>query len=157
MSSDHSTSTEAAGGDLTTESSNAYGPSTSFDSQEVMLRAERCDTIIVTDVMRCDADIELPQSYDVVQRTETYFGPELMLEAAQCNYLLIAPGPDRQLDLYIDTSDHGEPRSWKRIAEITAEIDETPSYDLCPQCGNPLRSVYHERMAAIGRCPGAAD
>lgn len=130
------------------------GPTTDHGSRKTMLRAERRDELALTDVERRFGSGEVPTSYEVVQRTTTYFGPELLLAANGCNFLLTAPGPDTDLLLWREQSnERGYRTGWDRIAEVRVSIDETPRYEICDQCGNPLRSEEHERLSMLGRCP----
>lgn len=130
-------------------------PETNYSSRKAILRAERGDTIRIT-VERSLEDHQAPETVTVVQRTETYYGPELLLEDGQRNYRLTAPAPDRGLILWRDVVDEDEFRlGWKRAAEVSVEIDAIGQYEMCDQCGNPLRTLEHERLSRMDRCPGA--
>lgn len=148
------TSTGIYSSNQDTSDSPAVGPVTTYESRSVMLRAERRDEIVITEIISEHVGGELPNTYTVVQRTETYYGPELLLYSDESNYLLIAPGPDCQLMLLVDTSNDDERRSWERVAEVTAEIKDIEQYEICDQCGNPIRSLQHERLSSFGQCPG---
>jgi len=133
-------------------------PITEPDSKKVMLRAERNDQIQIVDVVkRLQQSEDIPSEATVARRTNPYFGPKLVLSANDRNYLLTAPGPDTQLLLWAGNYlDDGDRYGWNRLAEVTAQFTEDqPQYDLCPECGQPIQSVEHERMAAFGRCPGS--
>lgn len=134
-------------------------PVTDSDAKTVMLRAERHDVLERTGVVERFTSAALPRAFTVVQRTTTYYGPRLLLEAADANWLLTAPGPDTQLLLWREhTDDAGYRERWAHAAEITATIADTDQYDVCGQCGNPIRSAEHERLATLGECPaGPAD
>jgi hypothetical protein len=130
------------------------GPTTNYESRKVILRSEHGDTISLGQIEQQFIEREIPSEFTVVKRTETYFGPELMLEANRRNYLLTAPGPDTQLLLWGENVDDRAYREgWYRLAEVSAEIDETPQYDICDQCGHPIRSQQHQRLSTLGRCP----
>lgn len=132
----------------------SVGPTTDHASRKVMLRAERRDSIEITEVERRFDSSEIPSKYKVVKRTETYFGPELLLAANDRNFLLTAPGPDTHLLLWSEHVNEREYRTdWDRTAEVRASIDETPQYELCDQCGYPIRSEEHERLSLLGQCP----
>lgn len=139
---------------LATESvRTSVGPTTDHASRQVMLRAERRDSIVITEIEQRFDSSSIPSKYTVVQRTETYFGPELLLAADDRNFLLTAPGPDAHLLLWSEHVNEREYRTnWDRSAEVRASIDETPQYELCDQCGKPLRSEEHERLSLLGRC-----
>lgn len=129
-------------------------PTTDHSSRKAMLRAERQDEIEITEVERQFESRNLPVSYQVVQRNQTYFGPELLLASNQENFLLTAPGPDTQLLLWSERVNDNEFRTnWARTAEVRVEISETNQYDICDQCGYPIRSDEHERLSLLGRCP----
>lgn len=130
------------------------GPTTDHDSRKTMLRAERRDIIKIIEIERRFDGTDIPDQYTVVQRSETYFGPELLLAANDRNFLLTAPGPDTHLLLWTDRVTDQEYRTnWARSAEVRVTIDETPQYEVCNQCGYPIRSEEHERLSVIGRCP----
>lgn len=129
--------------------------STDYDSKMVMLRAERDDEVMISSVTELISQKqEIPELLRVAQRVNTYFGPKLKLTSNSGCYLLTAPGPDKQLLLWFaDTDPDGFRKQWKRLAEVQVRFsDEQPSYDLCPYCGKPLKTLEHEREAAIGQC-----
>ena len=132
-------------------------PATEYASKMVMLRAERGDKIQMVDVVaRLGQHGGVPSETTVVKRTNPYFGPKLVLKTDDENYLLTAPGPDTQLLIWCSNYlDDGEQYGWKKLAEVTAQFaDDQPQYDLCPECGQPMQTIEHERKAAVGRCPG---
>lgn len=136
-------------------------PVTDYDSETVMLRAERSDELYVREwVTRFDDSSFVPERFTVLERANRFYGPELILYAERenrdYNYLLTAPGPDTFLYLWAaktDSRNHRE--AWFKAAEVKmAFADTQPSYDLCPECGEPMQTIDHERIAALGRCPG---
>lgn len=134
-------------------------PITSHDSQTVMIAAERSDKILVEEVVhRLSESYQLPDSLTVIQRTETYHGPELLthgeIRDTDWNYLLTAPGRHKQLYLWIgDGPIDGKRRTWEAIAEIKASFaSEQPPYEKCEQCGEIIRTIQHEREAISGNC-----
>lgn len=138
----------------TGSNSTGLGPSTDYESRKVILRAERQDTVEITNVKQQYSEIEIPGFFIVVERTDTYYGPELLLAANGQNFLLTAPGPDTQLLLWIEKVNEELYREkWAQLAEVQVQISETPQYELCDQCGSPIRSREHARLSAIGRCP----
>lgn len=140
-----------------TETGGHTEPITEYRSKMVMLRAERHDTIQILDVeVRFDHARDIPSEATVVKRTTPYFGPKLVLDAGEEPFLLTAPGPESQLLLWTGQyTGTGDREGWQKLAEVTAQFaDDQPQYDLCPECGEPLQTVEHERKAAIGRCPG---
>lgn len=132
-------------------------PVTDYACKMVMLRGERHDEIALSEVVtRISHSADIPTDATIVQRNTPYFGPKLLLHSDGLNYLLTAPGPDAQLLLwYPETDEYGERCGWNKLAEVKAEfLDDQPQYDLCPECGEPLQTIEHERKAAVGRCPG---
>lgn len=134
-------------------------PTTDHDSKVVMLAAERHDRIQINDVVtRFDGDVQVPDSVSVIERKTTYYGPELLvhaeIEKVDHNFLLNAPGPDSHLFLWAAETDENNYReSWYVAAEVKAALAEKqPSYDICPDCGKPMKSLEHERRAALGMC-----
>jgi hypothetical protein len=122
-----------------------------------MLRAERGDNLQIVDVVtQISLGDDVPKETTVVKRTTPYFGPKLILADDDKGYLLTAPGPDTQLLLWAAHHlDDGERYGWEKLAEVTAQFaDDQPQYDLCPECGQPMQTIEHERKAAVGRCPG---
>lgn len=132
-------------------------PATEYESKMVMLRAERGDNIQITDVVtRLEQSGDIPSETKVIKRSNPYFGPKLVLAVDEESYLLTAPGPDTQLLLWVGNYlEDGERYGWQKLAEVTAQFaDDQPQYDLCPECGQPMQTIEHERKAAVGRCPG---
>lgn len=135
-------------------------PITDSKSKKVMLTAERRDNITITDVVtRFDDSIEVPDEVSVIKRTHTYYGPELLVHAEQdgedANFLLSAPGPDAHLYLWAGKlTEENRRESWYVAAEVKATLsDDQPGYKFCPDCGQPFKSIEHERLTAIGECP----
>lgn len=120
-------------------------PVTDRRCKTVMLRAERKDTV----------EVEGSGQFTVVQRTETYFGPKLLLwdEKSEGNYLLTSPGPASQLMFWepIYTDDEEKYRNgWRQDGEVRAFIADTGEYSHCSICRNTIRTLQHERLAAFG-------
>lgn len=133
-------------------------PTTTYDSKIVMLRAERHDRIRIENVVTSISPGQaIPDELTVVKRTTAYFGPKLVAESAGSNYLLTAPGPSSQLVLWhTNEGPDGLRGEWEKLAEVTAKFeDDQPQYDLCPICGEPLKTLEHEREAAFGSCPNS--
>ena len=122
-------------------------PTTDYDSKLVMIRGERGDTI----------DIDRYGEWAVTRRTDAYFGPKLLLAPENSdrasNVLLTAPGPDRHLYLWFpkDVVD-GFQSGWVFEAEVTAELVDTKKYPICTACGEPMKTLEHQREAAFGVC-----
>lgn len=137
-------------------------PVTDYDSKTVMLRAERNDTIEITDtVARISDHAPVPAAVTVVQRQHTYYGPKLLVAPGREDprYQLTAPGPAADLLLWHRTTDDGSDR-WLQLAEVTAAVtDDQLQYTICSGCGEPIRTAEHERLARLDRCTGigAAD
>lgn len=132
-------------------------PATTYNSKMVMLRAERGDNIQIVDVItRIGQHRDIPSETTVIKRTSPYFGPKIVLTDNDESYLLTAPGPDTQLLLWSGNYlNDGERYGWEKIAEVTVQFaDDQPQYDLCPECGQPMQTIEHERKAAVGRCLG---
>jgi hypothetical protein len=148
-------------GDPASREMDGTKPVTDYDSETVMLRAERRDEVYVREwVNRFDKSAYTPNQYTVLERSNRFYGPELLLhsesEDVDFNYLLTAPGPDTYLYLWAaETDDKNHREAWFKAAEVkVAFADTQPTYDLCPECGDPVQTIEHERMAALGRCPG---
>lgn len=132
-------------------------PDTEYNSKMVMLRAERHDEIHIVDIVtQIQQGKDVPSEAVVAKRSNPYFGPKLTLSANGQSYLLTAPGPDSQLLLWSGNYlDDGERYGWNKLAEVTAQFaDDQPAYDLCPECGQPMQTIEHQRKASVGRCPG---
>lgn len=135
-------------------------PVTEYPSKMVMLRGERHDNVTISEVVdRINHHHhQLPQELTVIQRTDTYYGPELKLNStSNSNYLLTAPGPDSHLLLWeANTGNQGKVQKWTKVAEVKADFaNEQPQYDICPYCGDPLKTLEHERQSAVGQCDRA--
>lgn len=134
-------------------------PVTDHRSKKVMLRAERNDIITITEtITRLKPSEPIPSEVTVVRRTHPYYGPKLLLSNGENNYLLTAPGPDTQLLLWApNRTEDGNRSGWHKLAEVTAVFaDQQPQYDLCPECGQPMQTLEHERRSAVGACLSAA-
>lgn len=130
--------------------------SINYHSKLVMIRAERHDEIIITDIRwQLRSGTKIPERVEVVQRTDPYFGPKLLLYNEGCNYLMTAPGPDSGLLLWNSIVDsNGQRTGWEKLAEVAARFEDSLSqYDFCPQCGEPLNTLKHEKQAELGCCP----
>lgn len=135
-------------------------PVTDRSSKMVMLRAERGDGIQISQVERTFQDhYDIPTGLEVQRRTPTFYGTELQLSPSDPqnsrSYLLTAPGPDAYLHLWAAVTDSdGYRESWEVVAEVrVAFSDELPQYSICSNCGEPIKSLEHERLAAINSCP----
>jgi hypothetical protein len=130
----------------------SHTPETAYDAKKVALRAERGDAIA----------IEGFGEWTVAQRTTTFYGPKLICEPAEIEYsfniLLTAPGPGSQLQLWWpDRTDERWKQGWIRGPEVEAELVDVKQYDICPRCGEPLKTMEHERESAFGVCGGEAS
>ncbi len=118
-------------------------PETDPETKRAVLLAENEDTIRVDTLGECM----------VVQRHDTYYGPKLRIEPEDEDeddqYLLTAPGPQSELLLWEQDRDA---LKWQVQAEVTAELVDWEQYDICEQCGNPLKTIRHRRRRAIGAC-----
>lgn len=57
-------------------------PVANYESKTVMIRAERKDRLQITEI--CDSSVGqscIPSQYRVAKRTDTYYGPKLLLES----------------------------------------------------------------------------
>ncbi|WP_135855206.1 hypothetical protein [Halorussus salinus] len=123
-------------------------PKTNPETKRVLVRAERNDELKITTVVSNFEDINVPDFVKVVQRLMTYYGPKLRVEADDEQYLVTAPGPDTQALLW-----RQEDSAWHKAAEIRLDFTGSlPEYDICPDCGETLSTIAHERRAAIGAC-----
>lgn len=116
-------------------------PVADYESKKVMLRAERGDHV----------EIDGYGEMKVVRRTNTYFGPRLVLSESDDEpcYVLVAPGFAHQLELWqYVTDDEGWRNGLRRLEEVPAEIVETKQYDICA-CGEPLKGVEHQKQALM--------
>lgn len=123
------------------------GPETKPETKRVLIQAERKDELELTEV-DCIEDISVPETVTVVQRLMTYYGPKLRVETDDEQYLITVPGPDTQALLW-----RQKDLSWHKAAEIRLDFTGSlPQYSTCPECGEPLSTIAHERRAAIGAC-----
>lgn len=141
---------------------NGTEPETDYDSQTVMLAAERHDEIMITDVVTSFTDeAVIPNRISVITQSQTYYGPSLLvhaeLDGEDHNYLLTAPGPSSQLHLWAgDGPIEGKRRRWVAVAEVKAALaTEQPPYRKCPQCGELIRTIEHERESVLSNCSRA--
>lgn len=133
-------------------------PVTEYNSKMIMLRAERHDEIEISEVVEEISPLQsIPKTCSVKQRTNTYYGPKLVLKNGNSDFMLTAPGPDANLLLWgTKANSDGFRQSWQKIAEVKVTFsDEQPQYDLCPYCREPLQTLEHERESAVGQCSRA--
>lgn len=129
-------------------------PNTEFDCKSVMLRAERGDTVVVDDVREefCSRT-RIPSELRVVRRSNTFYGPKLEAKGTDSNWMITSPGPDAQILLWKAVSDDDFIQGWEQVAEVVLSFSEgNGGYDMCPVCNEPLRTLEHERLAAVGKC-----
>lgn len=158
--SDDSNRNEGDGGFATTgRELDDLRPTTTHDSKTVVLAAERGDRIEIGSTIEVfHGGQEIPESVTAVKRNSTYYGPKLLVQAeiknVDRNYLLTAPGPASELMLWGGETTTGDGiSSWYQLAEVQARLaEEQTSFEICPQCNNPVRSIEHERMASLGMC-----
>lgn len=134
----------------------SFEGATDYHSRLVMLRAERHDELKITSIKsRFRAPGVIPDTVRVVQRTDPYFGPKLAIRTDDREYQLTAPGPDSELLLWSRFEDYpGQEGAWEKLAEVTARfVEDLPSYEYCPQCDEPIKTLKHELQAEIGCCP----
>lgn len=142
---------------LTRRKMDDSAPTTENISKSLMIKATRGDEISITDVVEhIEPQFEIPEQLEMVRRTDTYYGPKLEAKSDDASYLITAPGPNVQLLLWkAVTDDEGYLIKWDQIGEIKADFtDEIPQYDICQKCGEPIKNVEHERLAAFDSCSG---
>lgn len=148
-------------GGLEVEYENYEGePVTEYASKKVMVGSERGDCILISEAVETAPEIEVPLRLEVIRTIETYYGPELLLVGhSGQNFKLTAPGPDTHLLLWTaETNEDGFCEGWNPVAEVVAEFGQSmTTYDFCDSCGEPIRSIEHERVALIGECNGGWD
>lgn len=135
-------------------------PITDYKSKTVMMAAERNDIICIVDAVNLFHErVQLPDEVSVLKRTDTYYGPELMVHSAidgkDENFLINAPGPGSYLHLWeMKTNKQEDCRTgWRLAAEIKAALAaEQPPYQTCESCGEIIRTIEHERKSVLGTC-----
>lgn len=135
-------------------------PETDQSSKQLMLCGETQDEVGISTVEeRLSDNLEIPDELIIKQRTNTYYGPKLLvISNSGKEHLITAPGPDSHLLLWAgNQNDRGNRRGWIKLAEVTAHlIDDKSRYHLCQQCNEPLQTADHQRLAAIGQCPNVS-
>lgn len=131
-------------------------PVTDYSSKKVMLRAEKKDNLIISDVIKSYSldEKESPQEFQVLRRTQTFYGTKLLLDGDEQIYMLTAPGPDQYLLLWrLEPRTDKENQRWRKIAEVSMEFaDELPPYNICPECREPIKNAKHETFSLLGQC-----
>lgn len=132
---------------------------TDYDSQTVMMTAERHDNIVVKQLVKeYKRDSSIPNKLKVIKKIDRFHGPEILTHArgggSEYNYLLTAPGPKMQLFLWVGVGPvEGIRRDWALLAEIKATLAaEQPPYQECQLCGELIRTIEHERKSVMGNC-----
>lgn len=151
-----STGKEGDGGVSQHPTMDGTSPITDLDSKRVMLRGERGDYILISNIEQTfDVEWDWPGEMEVIRRESTYYGPELELRTEEKErFLLTAPGPGSYLHLWAPQYDSKDRiTSWEVLAEVRATFSsEMPNYCICNRCGEPIRSLEHERMSILGKC-----
>ena len=141
-------------------------PITNRNSQMVMLRGERGDKLQVDEFVEYLFDgvrDDVPGKFTILRRMSTFYGTELLLEPfdtqKDSKYLLTAPGPDKNLVLWKSETDFDGYRiGWSKLSELKASFTENiPNYPICNTCGEPIKSLDHERLAAMEQCEKLSD
>lgn len=119
-----------------------------------MLRGERGDSIDIKDIVQTIGQpTKIPESLSVVQRTDTYYGPVLLLTAGNHEFRITAPGPDYHLLLWASELDEtGSQERWRKVAEVRAELSDCSPYERCSVCDRPIRTAEHKRLSTINEC-----
>ncbi|MFC7196147.1 hypothetical protein ACFQL4_18405 [Halosimplex aquaticum] len=81
-------------------------PKTDSDSKTVLIAGERNDRVEITNIVsQIDSETTIPSELSILRRSQRYYGPELLLhskiDGADRNFLLTAPGPTDQLQLWL--------------------------------------------------------
>lgn len=126
------------------------------ESRTVMLRAERGDQLEITQVVEALTNgRKVPASVTVQERIQRYYGPTLVATelSSEQYFRITAPGPDSNLLLWRSVQSNTGDASWCRAAEITARfMNERPTYDICQECGEPIKTYEHARQALFDLC-----
>lgn len=128
--------------------------STDHTNKQVMFKAERDDVVEITEVHQTVVDRPIPDELKITRRDVTYYGVSLEGVSDDVDmYQITCPGPDFELLLwYGDTNDEGYVEEFVKAAEVSAEIGRVTQYDMCPECGEPMKTLRHEREGRTGVC-----
>jgi len=124
-------------------------PKTEYESQTVMLCAERADVVKIE-----NGPIDKAQ---VARRADTFYGPDLLLDAAGELWKLTCPDRLSQLVLWEDDMDLETGQQFHVWGEVTAELIEGDKYNICRDCGEPIKNAQHERLALLGISHSESD
>lgn len=119
-------------------------PPVDHDTKTVMLVAHSKDVV----------EVEGHGEMTVVDRKDTYFGPDIWLDDGERNYRLSAPGFARGVELWRSiTTGRGYIKGWERVEEVSAEIVEVGKPPQC-ECGELLESrMERSSFLVAGVCP----
>jgi len=121
---------------------------TTTDTKRVFLRANKGDEIKIVDIKQRFENKDIPESFKIVQRQETYYGPKIRVEGPSEQWFLSSPARDLEGILW-----HIEEMDWVRTAEVELDFTgELPQYDICSYCGEPIKTTEHETAAYLGTC-----
>lgn len=156
MDSELSTGNDGDGGLSQQPTMEGTSPITDLESKRVMLRGERGDYLLISNIEEMfQEEADLPGEMEIIRREATFYGPELEVRTEEKErFLLTAPGPGSYLHLWTaQTDSKGRITSWEVSAEVRAKFSsEMPKYSICNRCGEPIKSLKHERMAILGKC-----
>lgn len=129
--------------------------------KDVMLRAEPKDIVEITTVH--SGARRIPERLKVVKRTNTFHGPVIKCQKAdeddfggqEHGWELTIPGPKSHMVLWkavVDTEGYVHTRI--RYSTVSATIRNVAAYDICKQCGEPIKDPMHRSVALFGDCSG---
>lgn len=131
----------------------------SSQDKDVMLRAEPKDIIEITSVH--SGARRIPERLKVVRRTNTFHGPVINASAAdefdgqEHNWEFTIPGPKSHIVLWKAVTNHdGFVQTRVRYSTVSATIRNVAAYDVCKQCGEPIKDPMHRSAALFGHCSG---
>ena len=118
-------------------------PVSDYATKKALLVAQREDVV----------EISGHGDMTVVERTDTYYGPQLTLTDGNRNYRLHGSGFAEDPQLWRAMVEDGFVTGWEPVDHVSAEIAEVGGAPQC-ECGELLETLDERRMAYIGGiCP----
>lgn len=118
-------------------------PVSDYATKKTLLVAQRDDVV----------EVSGHGEMTVVERSETYYGPQLTLNHEETSYRLHGSGFAADPKLWRAVVEDGFVTGWEPRGHVGAEIVEVGKAPQC-ECGELLKTLEQRRMAYIGGvCP----
>lgn len=137
-------------------------PVANYRTKTALLEATTGDELIITEIH--EGARHIPEEFEVSSRTNTFYGPTLDVrptdnhDREQHGWEITCPGPQSHAILWKPVvDDEGHIQTRVKLAKVSLRIYNVAGYDLCPDCGEPIKDPMHRSVSMLGQCPGDWD